>query len=46
MAEIAVQALLFAEVTNAELLCAFGADLLLLKGDPFSAARMNGGERF
>jgi hypothetical protein len=33
MAEVAAEApALFAEVSNAELLCAFGADLLLLKG--------------
>ncbi|HAS0824826.1 TPA: hypothetical protein I3317_004677 [Enterobacter cloacae subsp. cloacae] len=45
MAEIAVQAPpLFAEVTNAELLCAFGADLLLLKGIHFQRPALNGGE--
>lgn len=46
MAEIAVNAPpLFAEVTNAELLCAFGADLLLLKGINFQQPALNGGDK-
>ncbi|HAT8014406.1 hypothetical protein K7R23_07895 [Citrobacter rodentium NBRC 105723 = DSM 16636] len=45
MAEVAVQAPpLFAEVTNAELLCAFGADLLLLKGINCLHPVLNGGD--
>ncbi|EHG7610992.1 TPA: hypothetical protein ACIJWR_003717 [Citrobacter sedlakii] len=45
MAEIAVQSPpLFAEVTNAELISAFGADLLLLKGVNCLQPELNGGD--
>lgn len=45
MAEVAVQAPpLFAEVSNAELLSAFGADLLLLKGVNCLQPELNGGD--
>ncbi|POT57164.1 hypothetical protein C3432_17560 [Citrobacter amalonaticus] len=45
MAEVAVQTPpLFAEVTNAELLCAFGADLLLLKGINCLQPELNGSD--
>jgi len=45
MAEVAAEAPpLFAEVTNAELLCAFGADLLLLKGVNCRAPCLSGSD--